>query len=106
MQDNSENSATVQIKVSDLKEVVVYGEALEAENATLKQSLESERAAVADMIKTNEAERQDREQYEAALNAELQKAQDENKAVRRRGTVKNCLLVGLTGALIAVIATK
>jgi len=101
-----DSGATVQIKVDDLREVVIYTETLEAENAQMKQSLESERAAIDDLIVKQEQERQAQAEYAAALNAELQKAQADNKAVRRRGTVKNCLIVGLAGALIAVIATR
>lgn len=85
--------------MQDLKEVTVYTEALEAENETLKQSLETERAAVADLITKYDTQTEAYQKYATALVAQ-------NKELKRKGTVKNWLTVGLGAAVIALIATR
>lgn len=47
------DEASVRIQIKDLREIVTYTAALEAENKAVKESLEKERAAVEEMINEN-----------------------------------------------------
>ena len=93
---------TVTLKVSEVKAVTVYSKALEAENAQYKQSLESERQAVTDMVKAMNEERQASMNYTSTLEAKTESLQKENAKLKRSGTIKNYAIAILSAGVIGL----
>lgn len=73
------------VSIDDLREVTIYAEAIEAENAVLKQSLETEREATEELIAAQE---------------EL------NKAHRAEKRQKNVWLVLLGAAVVGLAVSR
>lgn len=94
------------VNIDDLRQVTIYTEAIEAENAALKTSLESERAAVADMLKAVNDERQAAQNYQAMLEAQNTALKSESDKLRRGSSRKNYIMAILGAAVLTLAVTR
>ena len=94
------------VSIDDLRQVTIYTEAIEAENAALKTSLESERAAVADMLKAIHDERQAAQNYQAMLEAQNAALKSESDKLRRGSSQKNYIIAILGAAVLTLAVTR
>ena len=104
-QENT-TGGSLTVSIDDLRQVTIYTEAIEAENAALKSSLESERAAVADMLKAVNDERQAAQNYQAILEAQNAALKSESDKMRRSSSRKNYIMAILGAAVITLAVTR
>lgn len=104
-QENT-TGGSLTVSIDDLRQVTIYAEAMEAENAALKSSLESERAAVADMLKAVNDERQAAQNYQAMLEAQNTALKSESDKLRRGSSRKNYIMAILGAAVITLAVTR
>ena len=100
------DNASVRIQIKDLREIVTYTAALEAENKAVKESLEKERAAVEEMIKENKQVVESYSEYSKTLE-EKTKLQEELIGQQKRSIrTRNCIIGIAIAAIVALSAGR
>ena len=100
------DSEKAEIKLDDLREVVTYTKSLEAELTQANKSLESERAAVEDILKAQAEERQAAAEYSGTLEQELKVQRAETDRLRSSGKRKNYIIAILAAAVVTIAVTR